>query len=146
MTLTSSNRHDDSCADHEMKRIVDDCREVTCHLVTVMSVILVRFRDCRGLHWKRALNALTLLLELILYGPLSAVAEATDCLGKIQKLKYYEHHRPVVVQQIRAMATSIYTLLVDKSKLFTMRRSCLVERKLIKRNTISQKKVLATIK
>lgn len=139
MALTSNSRHEASVA-IELKRIVADCREVTCLLVDVMSVIWVRIRDSRGSQWKHALYALQLLLELVMHGPLSAVTEATDGLAQIRKLKFYENIRPVVTQQIQAMARTIYGLLVNRSKLFTMRRSCALRRKKMEGNPPPPKK------
>jgi hypothetical protein len=59
------------------------------------------------------------------HGPLTAITEAADGLGKIRSLKFYENNiRPGCAQQVQAAATAVYQLLVDRAQLFVVRRTC----------------------
>ena len=97
-----------------------------------MSVIWFRLRDCKGMNWKHGLQALQILRNLLYHGPLAAITEAVDGLDKIRALKYYENMRPVSVLQIRSLASVVYNLLVDRAKLFYVRRACIERRRQLK--------------
>lgn len=127
MALTSNGRPEHLVAS-ELSRIAQDCREGSSLLVEVMSVIWERIRDSRGMQWKHGYYSLQMILELILHGPLAAVSEATDGIDKIRRLKYYENMRSGVVYDMKTMATSVYNLLVNRARLFAMRRMCALRR------------------
>ena len=127
MSLTSNSRYEQSVAS-ELSKLVQSCREGASILVEVMSVVWERIRDSGGMQWKHGYYALQMLLELILHGPLAAVAEATDGIDKIRKLKFYENMRSSVAHDMRTMATYVYKLLVDRTRLFSQRRVCGLKR------------------
>ena len=127
MALTSNNRPE-HLARAELSKIAQDCRECGSILTEVMSVVWERIRDSKGMQWKHGYFALQLIYELILHGPIAAITEATDGLDKIRTLKFYSHMRSGVAQDMRALATSLYSLLVDRTKLFHMRRVCALRR------------------
>lgn len=129
MVLTS-NKAMETDNGRSIALLVNECRESSCVLLDVMSVIWLRLRDCKGLQWKHAFLALQLLRNLLYHGPLATVAEATDGLSKIRALKFYENSvRSQWSTQVRNMATSVYGLLVDRAKLFTARRICAERRR-----------------
>jgi hypothetical protein len=77
------------------------------------------------LQWKHGYQALQLLKNLLYHGPMAVIAEATDGLDKIRAMKYYDNSmRSQSVQQVRTAAQNVYNLLVDRSKLFFIRRVC----------------------
>ena len=127
MALTSNSRPEHLVAS-ELGRIAQDCREGSSLLVEVMRVVWERIRSSRGMQWKHGYFALQMLLELILHGPLAAIAEANDGIDKIRRLKFYEHMRSGIVSDMRRMATSVYNLLVNRARLFSMRRVCALRR------------------
>lgn len=127
MALTSNSRPEQLVAS-ELSKLAQDCRECVSVLGEVMSVIWERIRDCRGMQWKHGYYALQMLFELILHGPLAAVTEATDGIDMIRRLKSYEHMRNLVVQDMRSMAHSVYNILVNRARLFAMRRVCALRR------------------
>jgi hypothetical protein len=95
-----------------------------------MSVIWVRLRDSKGLHWKHGFQALQILRNLLYHGPIAAIAEATDGLDKIRAMKFYnDNMRSQICTQIRQAATQVYNLLVDRAKLFAIRRLCINKRR-----------------
>ena len=94
-----------------------------------MSVCWLRLQDCRGLNWKHAYHSLQILRNLLYHGPLAAVTEATDGLDKIRALKYYDNMRAANAQQVRSAATTVYNLVVDRAKLFSIRRFCIERRR-----------------
>lgn len=124
MNLTSSKAHDSPDTNRMIAQLVEQCRECSSVLTDVMSVIWSRLRDCKGLQWKHGLMALQLLRNLLYHGPLAAISEATDGLSKIRSLKFYDNIRAQCAQQIQAAAASVYGLLVDRAKLFVVRRMC----------------------
>ena len=96
----------------------------------VMSVIWVRLRDSKGLHWKHGFQSLQILRNLLYHGPLAAIAEATDGLDKIRLMKFYnDNMRSQICTQIRQAASQVYNLLVDRAKLFSIRRLCIEKRR-----------------
>lgn len=128
MALTSNSR-DDSIAGEVLQRLVQECRECSIILVEVMSVVWDRLRDSKGMQWKHGLYALQIIQELILHGPIVAVAEVTDGLDKIRRMKRYDNSKRNAVQEIRNAAFFIYSILVNRSRLFAMRRVCAQRRK-----------------
>ena len=128
-TSLTSNSRNEAMARMSIQRLVQECRECGIHLVEVMSVVWDRIRDSRGMQWKHGLYALQLIQELILHGPLGAVIEATDGLDKIRRMKSYEHSKSNVAQEVRGLAYFIYSLLVNRSRLFAMRRICAQKRR-----------------
>jgi DENN (AEX-3) domain/ENTH domain len=125
MNLTCNKAYESPDTNRMMAQLVDQCRECTSVLPDVMSVVWLRLRDCKGLQWKHAVLALQLLRNLLYHGPLTAITEATDGLAKIRSLKRYENNiRPQCAQQVQSAATSVYSLLVDRAKLFLIRRRC----------------------
>jgi hypothetical protein len=68
------------------------------------------------------------------HGPMAAVAEAIDGLDKIRMMKYYnDNMRSQICTQIRQAATQVYQLLVDRAKLFSIRRLCLNKRRMMRK-------------
>lgn len=133
MTLTSTKGYDGQGDTNQViADLVDSCHECTSILFDVMSVIWFRLRDCKGMNWKHGLQALQILRNLLYHGPLAAITEAVDGLDKIRALKYYENMRPVSVLQIRSLASVVYNLLVDRAKLFYVRRACIERRRQLK--------------
>ncbi|KAL7570028.1 hypothetical protein ACA910_017070 [Epithemia clementina (nom. ined.)] len=128
MTLTS-NKAFEGDSGRAIAQLVEQCRESSSVLFDVMSVIWLRLRDSKGMHWKHGLLAMQILKNLLYHGPLAAVAEATDGLDKIRALKYYEHMRGGVAQDMRANAAVLFNLLVDRSRLWTVRRLCAKKRR-----------------
>lgn len=131
MALTS-NRNFEGDYSGAIAELVELCRESSAVLSDVMSVIWMRFRDARGMQWKHAIHALNILRNLLFHGPLAAVSEAVDGLDKIRELKSYENMRAQSVSQIRSSAAQIYNLLVDRARLFHIRRFCADRRRLLK--------------
>jgi DENN (AEX-3) domain/ENTH domain len=114
--------------------LVEQCRECSSVLFDVMSVVWIRMRDNRGLQWRHATHSLHILKNLLFHGPLAAVAEATDGLDKIRALKYYNGNRQAsICVQIRTAATQVYNLVVDRNKLFHIRRVCIAKRRSLKK-------------
>jgi hypothetical protein len=134
MTLTSNKTYEGDY-EHAIAQLVEQSRESTSILFDVMSVIWLRLRDCRGMQWKHGHQALQLLRNLLYHGPMAAISEATDGLSKIRALKYYENMRAQHAQEIRLSATLVYDLLVDRAKLFQIRRVCINRRRILQSRT-----------
>jgi DENN (AEX-3) domain/ENTH domain len=130
MTLTS-NKAFEGDYEHAIAKLVEESRESTSILFDIMSVIWLRLRDCKGMQWKHGHHALQLLRNILYHGPLAAISEATDGLSKIQALKYYDNIRAQHAQEIRSSAVLVYDLLVDRAKLFHIRRVCANRRRLL---------------
>ena len=130
MTLTSNKAYE---GDYEqaIAKLVEESRESTSILFDVMSVIWLRLRDCKGMQWKHGHQALQLLRNLLYHGPLAAISEATDGLSKIRALKFYDNMRAQHAQEIRLSAILVYDLLVDRAKLFYIRRVCANRRRIL---------------
>ena len=128
VSLTSNSRNE-ATAQSTLHRLVLESRESSVILVEVMSVVWDRIRDSRGMQWKHGLFALQIIQELLLHGPLAAVTEATDGLDKIRRMKTYENARTIAVQEIRATARFVYSLLINRGRLFAMRRICAQRRR-----------------
>jgi hypothetical protein len=64
---------------------------------------------------------------------LAAITEATDGLDRIRKFKAYtDTMRAQNYRQIQIAATEVYNLLVDRAKLFSIRRVCADRRREMK--------------
>ena len=134
MSLTS-NKAFEGDYEQALAQLVEQCRESTSILFDVMSVIWLRLRDCKGMQWKHAHQALQLLRNLLYHGPLAAIAEATDGLSKIRALKFYENIRAQNANLVRSSAVLVYNLLVDRAKLFHIRRVCANRRRMLQSKT-----------
>lgn len=134
MTLTS-NKTFEGDYNKAVSQLVEQCRECSSVLFDVMSVVWVRMRDSKGLHWKHGYQSLQILRNLLYHGPVAAIAEATDGLDKIRMMKYYnENMRPQICTQIRQAAQQVYNLLVDRAKLFNIRRVCIDKRRIMRKS------------
>lgn len=132
--LLTSNRTFEGDYNKSVAQLVDHCRECSSVLFDVMSVIWIRMRDCKGIHWKHAYQSLQILRNLLYHGPLAAVAEATDGLDKIRLMKFYnDNMRSQICTQIRQAASQVYSLLVDRSKLYSIRRLCINKRRTLRK-------------
>ena len=61
---------------------------------------------------------------------MAVIAEATDGLDKIRAMKFYnDNMRSQICTQIRKAAAEVYNLLVDRAKLFYVRRTCINKRR-----------------
>lgn len=123
MSLTSNKVYEGDY-NKTVAQVVEECRESTTILFDVMSVLWLRLRDCKGMQWKHGFQALLILRNLLYHGPVAVIAEATDGLDKIRAIKYYDNMRPQIVSQMRNAATDVYGLLVDRGRLFHIRRIC----------------------
>jgi len=131
MALTSNKTYEGDY-NKTVAQLIEQTRECTSSLSDVMSVIWVRIRDSKGVHWKHGLQALQVLRNLLYHGPMAAIAEATDGLDKIRSMKFYnENMRAQICTQIRQAAHQVYNLLVDRTKLFHIRRICANKRRLL---------------
>eukprot|EP00526_Cylindrotheca_closterium_P014695 CAMPEP_0113654432 /NCGR_PEP_ID=MMETSP0017_2-20120614/29153_1 /TAXON_ID=2856 /ORGANISM="Cylindrotheca closterium" /LENGTH=286 /DNA_ID=CAMNT_0000567579 /DNA_START=374 /DNA_END=1231 /DNA_ORIENTATION=+ /assembly_acc=CAM_ASM_000147 len=134
MALTS-NKTFEGDYNKAVSQLVEQCRECSSVLFDVMSVVWVRIRDSKGLHWKHGFQALQILRNLLYHGPVAAIAEATDGLDKIRFMKYYnDNMRPQICTQIRQAAQQVYNLLVDRAKLFNIRRVCINKRRIMRKS------------
>jgi len=123
MCLTSNKGYE---GDHAKStaQLVEYCHENSV-LQDVMSVLWIRLRDMRGAQWRHGLLALQILRNLLYHGPVAAIAEAVDGVETIRKLKQYKDNmRQQVCLSIQQTASQVYNLLVDRSKLLSMRRFC----------------------
>lgn len=85
------------------------------------------------MQWKHALYALQILRNLLFHGPLAALTEATDGLDRVRRFKTYnDTMRAQNYKQIQIAATEVYNLLVDRAKLFSIRRVCADRRREMK--------------
>jgi hypothetical protein len=132
MALTSNAMFEGNY-NQAIAQLVEMAHETTSVLCEVMSVIWMRLRDSRGMQWKHALYALQILRNLLFHGPLAAITEATDGLDRIRKFKAYtDTMRAQNYRQIQIAATEVYNLLVDRAKLFSIRRVCADRRREMK--------------
>ncbi|KAL3903716.1 MAG: hypothetical protein SGARI_005253 [Bacillariaceae sp.] len=131
--LLTSNRTYEGDYNKAVAQLVEQCRECTSVLYDVMSVIWVRMRDSKGLHWKHGFQSLQILRNLLYHGPIGVIAEATDGLDKIRGMKFYnDNMRSQICTQIRQAANQVYNLLVDRAKLYNIRRLCLNKRRMMR--------------
>jgi hypothetical protein len=132
--LLTSNKTYEGDYNRAVAALVEQCRECSSVLFDVMSVIWVRLRDSKGLHWKHGFQALQILRNLLYHGPISAIAEATDGLDKIRVMKFYnDNMRSQICTQMRQVASQVYNLLVDRAKLFAIRRLCINKRRVMRK-------------
>lgn len=132
--LLTSNKTYEGDYNRAVAALVEQCRECSSVLYDVMSVIWVRLRDCKGLHWKHGFQSLQILRNLLYHGPLSAIAEATDGLDKIRVMKFYnDNMRSQICTQMRQVAHQVYNLLVDRAKLYAIRRLCINKRRVMRK-------------
>lgn len=134
MTLTSNKAYEGDYL-HSIAQLVEQCRESTSILFDVMSVIWLRLRDCRGMQWKHGFQALQILRNLLYHGPMAAITEATDGLSKIRAMKSYDNIRTQSTELMRNAAATVYDLLVDRARLFQVRRVCADRRRLMQSKT-----------
>jgi hypothetical protein len=131
--LLTSNRTYEGDYNKAVAQLVEQCRECTSVLYDVMSVIWVRMRDSKGLHWKHGFQSLQILRNLLYHGPIGVIAEATDGLDKIRAMKFYnDNMRSQICTQIRQAANQVYNLLVDRAKLYNIRRLCVNKRRMMR--------------
>lgn len=131
MTLTSNKGYEGDHA-QAVAQLVEYCREASV-LMDVMSVMWMRLNDAKGAQWRHALLALQVIRNLLYHGPLAAIPEATDGLDKIRQMKgYKDNMRGQICQSIQLVATEVYNLIVDRTKLFEIRRFCVNRRREIR--------------
>ena len=140
MTLTSNKAFEGDYA-KAISQLVEECRESSSVLLDVMSVVWLRLRDSKGMQWRHALQALQILKNLLYHGPLAAISEATDGLDKIRSFKFYENMRQTAAQDVRNTATLVYTLLVDRCRLFSIRRVCAERRRQLEQGSMAPRAV-----
>lgn len=132
LSLTSNKTFEGNLG-QAIAKLVEMAHETSSVLCEVMSVIWMRLNDSRGMQWKHALFSLQILRNLLLHGPLAAIAEATDGLDRIRNFKAYnDTMRGQNCQQIQMAASEVYNLLVDRAKLFSIRRLCADRRRVMK--------------
>lgn len=134
MLLTSNKPLEGDYA-RAVAQLVEECLECSTILADVMSVLWLRIRDSKGMQWRHGYQALMVLRNLLYHGPTAVIAEATDGLDKIRAMKTYENMRGQIVQQVRNAASDVYNLLVDRSRLFNVRRVCALRRWQLRNNT-----------
>jgi hypothetical protein len=132
MNLTSNSKYEGNQG-QAIAQLVEVSHEASSVLFDVMSVLWTRINDSKGMQWKHGLLALQIMKNLLYHGPLAAISEATDGLDKIRAMKgYSDGMRQQAAKQIQGAATDIYVLLVDRVKLFSIRRVCADRRRAIK--------------
>ena len=135
LTSTQSFQGD---ARRALSLLTEDCHETTSILVHTMMILWTRIQEGKGMQWKKALLALHIFRDLLLNGPINAVAEAIDGFASIRILKSYsEAMRGQNSALVRAAATEVYNLTVNLPVLFAMRRECLNSQRLVKDPTPS---------
>ena len=131
MSLTSNKGYDGDFT-QAVAQLVEFCHE-TSVLMDVMSVLWMRLNDAKGTQWRHALLSLQVIRNLLYHGPLASVAECTDGLDKIRQMKgYKDHMRGNICHSIQMVAREVYNLLVDRTKLFEIRRFCTNRRREIR--------------
>ena len=123
MALTS-NKQFEGNQGRAIAQLVETCHE-TSVLMDVMSVLWMRLRDCKGMNWKHGLTSLQIMRNLLYHGPIAAISEATDGIDTIRMLKAYTNQlRGTAAKEVQQAASQVHELLVDRSKLFSLRRVC----------------------
>ena len=113
--------------------LTEDCHESTSILIDTIMILWTRIQEGKGMQWKKALLALQIFRDLLLNGPVNAVAEAIDGFASIRILKSYsEAMRNQNSVLVRAAATEVYNLTVNIPVLFAMRREYLNRQRMIK--------------
>eukprot|EP00984_Skeletonema_dohrnii_P012813 scaffold5232_cov113-Skeletonema_dohrnii-CCMP3373.AAC.9 len=115
-----------------LTQLTADYNETSTILVDTMMVLWTRMQEGKGLQWKKTHLALQIIRDLLLNGPINAIAEAIDGFASIRILKEYrEAIRAQNSALIRVAAKEIYSLLVDLPVLFARRRECVNKRWLL---------------
>lgn len=113
--------------------LTEDCHESTSILIDTMMILWTRLQEGKGMQWKKALLALQIFRDLLLNGPVNAVAEAIDGFASIRILKSYsEAMRNQNSILVRAAASEVYNLTTNMPVLFAMRREYLNRQRMIK--------------
>lgn len=113
--------------------LTEDCHESSTILIDTIMILWTRIQEGKGMQWKKALLALQVFRDLLLNGPINAVAEAIDGFASIRILRSYtDAMRGQNSALVRAVATEIYNLVVDLPVLFARRRECMNNRRLEK--------------
>lgn len=113
-------------------QLTNDCNETSAALVHTIMILWTRMQEGKGLQWKKTYLALHILRDLLLNGPINAVAEVIDGFASIHILKEYrEALRAQNSALVRVAAREIYTLVVDLPVLFARRRECVHKRFLL---------------
>lgn len=128
MALTSKRKFEGNL-DDAMSDLAELSRESASALYDVTSVVWLRTRDCKGLQWVHGYQAVRVLREVLLHGPLAAVAEVTDGIEKVRTLAF---RRSQGHEQIGEVAMDIYNLLADRSRLFLRRRVAAEQRRKVR--------------
>lgn len=118
MALTSKRKFEGD-VDAAISDLAELSRESASAIYDVMSVIWLRTRNCKGLQWVHGFQAMKVLREVLLHGPLSAIAHATDGIQTIRKLAFRNSQG---CDQIHPIAQDIFNLLSDRSRLVLRRR------------------------
>jgi len=118
MALTSKRKFEGHTND-AIADLAELSRESGSALYDVMSVIWLRSRDCKGLQWVHGYQAMKVLKEVLVHGPLAAIAHATDGIQRIRTLAFRKSQGSELIQ---AEALEILNLLSDRSRLFLRRR------------------------
>jgi len=123
----------------DLAQLVEACRSIPEVSTTTMAVLWTRIRDSKGMQSKHALLALQVIKYLLLHGPLTCVANISENTHVIRLLKvYHSRFGRDSSQQIRALASQIYSLLMDRSLLMIQRRHHCTIRKRGKREKSQQ--------
>ena len=118
MALTSKRKFEGD-VDAAISDLAELSRESASAIYDVMSVIWLRTRNCKGLQWVHGFQAMKVLREVLLHGPLSAIAHATDGIQTIRKLAFRNSQG---CDQIHPIAQDVFNLLLDRSRLVLRRR------------------------
>jgi len=119
MALTSKRKFMGNVED-AISDLAELSRESSSAMYDIMSVIWLRSRDCKGLQWVHGYQAMKLLREVLLHGPLSAITLATDGVQTVRTLAFRKSQG---CEQIQPVALDIYNLLSDRSRLVLRRRA-----------------------
>ena len=113
--------------------LTEDCHESSCILIDTVMILWTRMQEGKGMQWRKALLALQIFRDLLLNGPISALAEAFDGFASIRIMKSYaEAMRGHSSSLVRAAALDVYNLAVNLPALFAARRECLNSQRKIK--------------
>jgi hypothetical protein len=132
----------------DLAQLVEACRSIPEVSTTTMAVLWTRIRDSKGMQSKHALLALQVIKYLLLHGPLTCVANISENTHVIRLLKvYHSRFSRDSSQQIRALASQIYSLLMDRRLLMIQRRHhCTVRKRGKKEKSLQQPQLLKRAK
>jgi len=132
LALTSTQPFDGNIS-HALSTLMNECRECNGSLTQVIAVVWSRLDDTKATQWKHPLLALHLLKNLLLHGPITAVALSLDGVDKIRNLRGYSAGKSNENKtEIRNSAKQVYELLIDRRRLFLKRtRAVAVRAKLV---------------